>query len=88
MIKDPYERPVTSLRISITQRCNLRCFYCHREGARCEPSVEMTAAEIERIVRAVVVFNIGEVKLTGGEPLLRNDVLSANLYTHPLENLE
>jgi cyclic pyranopterin phosphate synthase len=75
MIRDLYGRSVTSLRVSLTQRCNLHCFYCHREGELDERDVEMTAAEIERIVRVVAAFNIRKVKLTGGEPLLRNDIV-------------
>lgn len=75
MIKDLYGRCVTSLRVSITQRCNLHCFYCHHEGELDERKGEMTAAEIERIVRVVAAFNIRKVKLTGGEPLLRKDIV-------------
>lgn len=75
MIKDPYGRPVTSIRISITQRCNLRCFYCHREGEDYGGHTEMTPEEIQRIVGVVASFSIRKVKLTGGEPLLRRDIL-------------
>lgn len=75
MIRDSYRRPVSSVRISITQRCNLNCFYCHREGEDYNSHIEMTPEEIQRIVGVVSSFNIRKVKLTGGEPLLRNDIL-------------
>jgi cyclic pyranopterin phosphate synthase len=75
MIHDDYGRPVLNLRISITQRCNLRCPYCHREGEVASPSIEMTRDEIVRIVGIAVGLGISRVKLTGGEPLLRPDIL-------------
>lgn len=75
MIHDDYGRPVLNLRISITQRCNLRCPYCHREGEVTSPSIEMTRDEIVRIVGIAVGLGISRVKLTGGEPLLRPDIL-------------
>lgn len=75
MIKDPYGRPVSNLRISITQKCDLNCFYCHKEGEDYKASIEMTPEEIERIVRVTTSFGVRRVKLTGGEPLLRREVL-------------
>lgn len=75
MIRDNYGRPVLNLRISVTQRCNLRCPYCHREGEVANPSTEMTRDEIVRIVGVAVGLGISRVKLTGGEPLLRSDIL-------------
>jgi cyclic pyranopterin phosphate synthase len=71
-------RPLLNLRISITQRCNLKCTYCHREGevARANVSAEkMTLEEIVRIARIAVDLGITRVKLTGGEPLMRKDVV-------------
>ncbi len=75
MIRDDYGRPVLNLRISITQRCNLRCPYCHREGQVASPSTEMAKDEIVRIVGIAVGLGISRVKLTGGEPLLHPDIL-------------
>jgi len=75
MLRDDYGRPVLNLRISVTQRCNLRCPYCHREGEVANPSTEMTKDEIVQIVRVAVGLGISRVKLTGGEPLLRSDIL-------------
>jgi len=75
MIRDEHGRPVLNLRISVTQRCNLKCPYCHREGEVANSSTEMTKDEIVRIVGVAVGLGISQVKLTGGEPLLRSDIL-------------
>jgi len=75
MLKDPYGRPLESIRISVTQRCNFNCFYCHREGEDPSQGDEMTPEEIRRIVEIAASFGVGKVKLTGGEPLLRSDIL-------------
>lgn len=78
MIKDSFGRPVLNLRISVTQRCNLHCPYCHREGQERKANaqmVEMTAAEIVRLAKVAISLGIGRVKLTGGEPLLREDII-------------
>ncbi len=75
MLTDPYGRPVDSIRISLTQRCNLSCFYCHLEGEIPKKAIEMTLEEIHRIVNLAASFSISKVKLTGGEPLMRSDIL-------------
>ena len=78
MIKDSFGRPLLNLRVSVTQRCNLHCPYCHREGEekRVSNSVtEMTCEEIVRIVKVAVSLGMRRVKITGGEPLLRQDIL-------------
>lgn len=75
MLTDPYGRPVESLRISLTQRCNLHCFYCHLEGETPKKVIEMMPEEIQGIVNLAASFGIRKVKLTGGEPLMRSDIL-------------
>ncbi len=73
-VRDSYGREVRSLRLSVTQRCDLACGHCHREGQT--PSAkEMSPAEIERIVRIVASLGVRKVKVTGGEPLLREDIV-------------
>ncbi|MCX6685391.1 MAG: GTP 3',8-cyclase MoaA [Methanoregula sp.] len=72
-LKDPYNRPVSNLRISLTPKCNLSCIYCHAEGER-TPANTMSAAEIAEVLRVASKFNIIHVKFTGGEPLLRDDL--------------
>jgi cyclic pyranopterin phosphate synthase len=65
---------VDSLRLSVTQRCNLNCVYCHREGEGTSRR-EMPLTEIENIVRAAKEIGILKIKLTGGEPLIRKDIV-------------
>jgi len=77
-LKDSYGRPLLNLRISVTQCCNLHCPYCHREGqekAVGNHVVEMTPDEIARLVQIAVNLDIRNIKLTGGEPLVREDII-------------
>ncbi|MDD4566626.1 MAG: GTP 3',8-cyclase MoaA [Methanoculleus chikugoensis] len=74
VLKDPYNRTVTNLRISLTQRCNLRCIYCHAEG-EVNPEEQMSAEDIAELMRVGVQFGIRSIKFTGGEPLLRRDLV-------------
>ncbi len=71
---DPHGRHVNSLRISLTQRCNFNCFFCHQEGES-GPNGEVTPEEIETVVSVAAELGINKIKLTGGEPLLRDDVV-------------
>ena len=68
---DSYGRKINYLRVSLTKRCNLNCSYC---GAKSEKSKELSVDEIVKAVEAFVFYGITKVRLTGGEPLLRNDV--------------
>ena len=73
-LRDSYGRPVTNLRISLTSRCNLSCIYCHAEGEK-NPDAEMNAREIINVMNVAAQFGIRSIKFTGGEPLLRPDLL-------------
>ncbi len=76
-LTDNCGRPLLNLRISITQRCNYHCAYCHREGEvqHANRSAElMSVEEIVRIAKVAVGLGISRVKLTGGEPLMRKDL--------------
>lgn len=70
---DAYGRTINSLRISITNRCNLNCIYCHHEGETRDINSEMTLETIRNIVRASKTFGVNRVKFSGGEPLMRDD---------------
>ena len=72
-LKDPYNRPVSNLRISLTPACNLRCIYCHAEGEE-NPKSPLSLQELSEIMRVAAKFDIGSVKFTGGEPCLRSDL--------------
>lgn len=73
-VSDTYERPIISLRISITNRCNVRCFYCHHDGIIPE-SYEMTPDEIYRVAKVAADIGVQKIRLSGGEPLIRNDII-------------
>jgi len=76
MLFDPYKRKINYLRISITDRCNLRCRYCMpQDGIPLIPHEEvLTYEEILRIVRVFAEEGISKVRLTGGEPLVRKGI--------------
>ena len=79
MLTDSYGRVATDLRVSLTDRCNLRCAYCMPpEGLDWLPAPEvLTGDEVVRLVRiGVETLGIREVRFTGGEPLLRRDLVS------------
>lgn len=77
ILEDSYGRRVTGLRISITDRCNLSCMYCHNEGADCcargPVGNEMKPELICGIVREAAKFGVNKIKFSGGEPLFRKD---------------
>ncbi|XP_011403040.2 PREDICTED: GTP 3',8-cyclase, mitochondrial-like [Amphimedon queenslandica] len=76
-LTDKFGRSHTYLRISLTERCNLRCQYCMpEEGVELSPSSELlTASEIVRLASLFVSQGVNKIRLTGGEPLLRTDLL-------------
>jgi len=73
---DSFGRVARSLRVSVTDRCNLRCRYCMpHEGMPATPKAQLASFdEIERLVHLFVKMGVERVKLTGGEPLLRRDL--------------
>jgi molybdenum cofactor biosynthesis protein A len=75
---DNHGRPLNYLRLAVTDRCNLRCFYCMpEEGIRYLPKKELLSfEEIERLVTLVANMGITKIRLTGGEPFVRNDLMS------------
>ena len=80
-MKDQYGRTIDYIRISVTDRCNLRCVYCMPEEGVEQVAHEeiLTYQEIVRIAGLCARMGISKVKLTGGEPLVRNCLL----YTSP-----
>jgi cyclic pyranopterin phosphate synthase len=75
--KDSFNREIDYLRLSVTDRCNLRCVYCMPlEGIRFLPNAELiTPPEYEMVARAAVSVGFRKFRLTGGEPLLRLDIV-------------
>lgn len=73
-VEDKYNRPIFSLRLSITNRCNINCLYCHHDGMM--PSdKEMTPDEIFQILKVAKSLGIKKIRFSGGEPLIRKDIV-------------
>ncbi len=75
-LADAFARPIDYLRISVTDRCNLRCTYCMPEsGLPWIPNADtLTFEEIERVVRAAASVGVRSIRITGGEPLVRREL--------------
>ncbi len=84
---DQYNREIKYLRLSVTDRCDLRCFYCMPKGfdGYEEPEDWLSFDEIERVIASFTRLGVSAVRLTGGEPLLRKDlpVLARRLSALP-----
>lgn len=75
-MRDAFGRTIHDLRISLTDRCNFRCFYCMPEHlpTRATPEKILSFEEIERLARILIGLGIRKIRLTGGEPLIRRSV--------------
>ena len=74
---DPYGRPITYLRVSVTDRCDLRCVYCMAEDMVFLPKRDLlTLEELDRLCSTFVDLGVRKLRLTGGEPLVRRNVMS------------
>ena len=74
---DPFGRRVTYLRLSVTDRCDLRCVYCMSEDMTFLPRREvLTLDELDRLASAFVAHGVTKLRITGGEPLVRRDVMT------------
>ena len=71
---DKYERPIISLRITLTNRCNVNCLYCHHDGM-VRSKDEMTADELYTICKIAKKLGVKKIRLSGGEPLLKDDIV-------------
>jgi cyclic pyranopterin phosphate synthase len=76
LLKDSYNRPIRDLRVSLTDRCNFRCFYClpHGEPPMAAKDQMLSYEEIEYICDIFVELGIEKIRLTGGEPMMRRDI--------------
>ena len=91
---DPFGRAISYLRVSVTDRCDFRCVYCMAENMTFLPKAEiLTLEELDRLCSAFVRRGVRKLRLTGGEPLVRKNVmalvrnLSRHLATGALEEL-
>src|SRR6266576_2126011 len=76
VLKDSYNRPIRDLRVSLTDRCNFRCFYClpHGEPPIAPKEQMLSYEEIEYVCEIFVSLGIQKLRLTGGEPMMRRDI--------------
>jgi cyclic pyranopterin phosphate synthase len=87
---DTFGRVHDNLRISVTDRCNIRCFYCMPEtGVKFQPRDQiLTFEEIERFVRVAVTMGVRKLRITGGEPLVRKDLSKLIRKLTAIEGIE
>jgi GTP 3',8-cyclase len=73
---DPFGRSITYIRVSVTDRCDLRCVYCMAEDMTFLPKAQvLSLEELERLCGAFIGLGVRKIRLTGGEPLVRRDVM-------------
>jgi cyclic pyranopterin phosphate synthase len=74
---DPFGRTISYLRVSVTDRCDLRCFYCMSEDMTFLPKADLlTLEELDRLCSVFIARGVRKLRLTGGEPLVRRNVMS------------
>ena len=74
---DPFERTISYLRVSVTDRCDFRCVYCMSENMQFLPKRDLlTLEELDRLCSAFVRMGVRKLRITGGEPLVRRDILT------------
>jgi len=90
ILTDAYGRRIDYARISVTSRCNLRCVYCMREEHQRHhsPAGELTTEEIFRCIEALAVSGFRKVRFTGGEPLIRRDIVDLVRYAKAVDGIE
>jgi cyclic pyranopterin phosphate synthase len=82
---DPFARPISYLRVSVTDRCDFRCVYCMSEDMAFLPKADLlTLEEIDRVCSAFISRGVRKLRLTGGEPLVRRGIMTlfASLSRH------
>src|SRR5579872_6613243 len=74
---DPFGRTISYLRVSVTDRCDLRCFYCMSEDMTFLPKADLLSLEeLDRLCSAFIAKGVKKLRLTGGEPLVRRNVMT------------
>jgi cyclic pyranopterin phosphate synthase len=86
MLSDQFKRKIDYLRVSVTDRCDLRCTYCMAEDVTFLPRQEVLA--IEEIIKLIDIFNelgVKKFRLTGGEPLVRKNIITVIEHLNELK---
>lgn len=74
---DPFARPISYLRVSVTDRCDFRCTYCMSENMTFLPKADLLSLEeLDRLCSAFVALGVRKLRITGGEPLVRKGILT------------
>lgn len=77
VLTDPFERRIDYLRVSVTDRCDFRCVYCMSENMTFLPKKELlTLEELDRMCSAFIGLGVRKLRITGGEPLVRRDIMT------------
>lgn len=87
---DQFGRNIEYLRLSITDKCNMKCIYCNPDGKLCTPpeSFQLSVDDIERTVKAMVRVGIKKVRITGGEPTVRPDLIDIVAKIAAIQGIE
>ena len=76
MLVDPFQRKISYVRISVTDRCDFRCTYCMSEEMQFLPKKDLLSLEeLERLSNALIELGVKKIRITGGEPLVRKNIL-------------
>ena len=76
MLIDPFQRKISYVRISVTDRCDFRCTYCMSEEMQFLPKKDLLSLEeLERLSNALIELGVKKIRITGGEPLVRKNIL-------------
>src|SRR5947209_14386127 len=86
LLIDPFQRAVTYLRVSVTDRCDFRCVYCMSENMSFLPKQDvLTLEELDRLCSAFIDRGVRKLRLTGGEPLVRRGIMTLRSEEHTSE---
>ncbi|MGB0905780.1 MAG: radical SAM protein, partial [Mangrovicoccus sp.] len=85
---DPFARPISYLRVSVTDRCDFRCVYCMSENMTFLPKKDLlTLEELDRMCSSFVRLGVRKLRITGGEPLVRRGIMTFfNAMTRHLDS--
>ncbi len=84
---DRHGRKIEYLRFSLTERCTLQCEYCRAGEGLCPKMAELSTDQVVRIVKAMVSLGVDKIRLTGGEPMLRRDIVEIVRRIHGLDGV-
>lgn len=87
-MQDNYNRTINYARLSLTEKCNLRCIYCMPDGYIPNTKGEITRDEVNKVIKALASIGINKVRFTGGEPLVREDIIDIIKDTNSIPEIK